>query len=81
MKLALATAKAGLPSGGRVTLLLGPASSDSTLERFRLARQRGETVAALLPHGSEIVQDYRPELPADGDWVVFDEHYASEAKR
>jgi hypothetical protein len=81
MKVALMTAKAGLPSGGRVTLLLGPASSDSSLERFRLARQRGEVVAALLPHGSEIVQDYRPELPDDAVWVVFGEHYASEAKR
>jgi len=81
MKLALATAKAGLPSGGRVTLLLGPASSDSSLERFQLARRRGEVVAALLPQGSEIVQDYRPELAADAVWVVFGERYASEAKR
>jgi hypothetical protein len=81
MKLALATAKAGLPSAGRVTLLLGPASSDSSLERFQLARRRGEVVAAMLPQGSEIVQDYKPELPADAVWVVFGERYASEAKR
>jgi hypothetical protein len=81
MKLALATAKAGLPATGRVTLLLGPASSDSSLERFQLARRRGEVVAALLPRGSEIVQDYKPELPADAVWVVFGERYASEAKR
>ncbi|MBV8400833.1 MAG: hypothetical protein JOZ17_19175 [Acetobacteraceae bacterium] len=81
MKVALTTANAGLPSGGRVTLLLGPASSESSLERFRVARQRGEVVAALLPHGSEIVQDYRPELPEDAVWIVFGERYASEAKR
>jgi hypothetical protein len=81
MKIALTTANAGLPSGGRVTLLLGPASSDSSLERFRVARQRGEVVAAFLPHGSEIVQDYRPELPEDAVWIVFGERYASEAKR
>lgn len=81
MKVALTTANAGLPSGGRVTLLLGPASSESSLERFRVARQRGEVVAALLPRGSEIVQDYRPELPEDAVWIVFGERYASEAKR
>jgi hypothetical protein len=78
MKLALAAAKASLPPGARVTLLLGPAKADSSLEGLSLARHRGETVATLLPQGLEIVQDYRPELPADVVWVVFGGRYASE---
>jgi hypothetical protein len=77
-KLALATAKARLAPGARVTLILGPASSDSAFERLITARRRGEAVATLLPHGLEIVQDYQPELPPDAVWVVFRGRYASE---
>jgi hypothetical protein len=70
-RLALAAARAGLGRGAQVTLILGPASSDSSFERLTLARRRGELVATLLPHGLEIVQNYQPELPPDAVWVVF----------
>jgi hypothetical protein len=70
-RLASAAANARLAPGARVTLILGPASSSSSWERLSLARRRGEAIATLLPHGLEIVQDYKPELPPDAVWVVF----------
>jgi hypothetical protein len=70
-RLTSAAANARLAPGARVTLILGPASSSSSWERLSLARRRGEAIATLLPHGLEIVQDYKPELPPDAVWVVF----------
>jgi hypothetical protein len=77
-RLSMAAAKAGLAPGARVTVVLGPASSESAFERLSLARRRGDAVATLLPHGLEIVQEYRPELPPDAVWVVFGARYAAE---
>jgi hypothetical protein len=77
-RLILAVAQAGLARGAQVTLMLGPASSDSSFERLSLAQRRGEAVATMLPQGLEIVQNYRPELPPDAVWVVFGGRYAPE---
>jgi hypothetical protein len=70
-KLAAAVANARLTPGGRVTLSLGPASSNSGFERLTLARRRGEAIATLLPQGLDIVQEYKPELPPDAVWITF----------
>jgi hypothetical protein len=70
-KLASAVVSARLAPGGRVTLSLGPASSNSGFERLTLARRRGEAIASLLPQGLDIVQEYKPELPPDAVWITF----------
>jgi hypothetical protein len=70
-RLAAAIANARLGRGARVTLMLGPGSSDSSFERLVLARRRGDAVATLLPQGLDIVQEYKPELPPDAVWVIF----------
>src|SRR5262245_60465419 len=44
-RLAAAIANARLGRGARVTLMLGPGSSDSSFERLVLARRRGDAVA------------------------------------
>src|SRR5262249_38198704 len=70
-RLAAAVANARLGRGARVTLMLGPGSSDSSFERLVLARRRGDAVATLLPQGLDIVQEYKPELAPDAVWVIF----------
>jgi hypothetical protein len=70
-RLAAAIANARLGRGARVTLMLGPGSSDSGFERLVLARRRGDAVVTLLPQGLDIVQEYKPELPPDAVWVIF----------